>query len=223
MTESVRLEHRDLSPEEFKELIREGSIWEFLLPEQVVLGQGHPDAIGNMMSHLCHYAMVASAIKPTDDILDVGCGCGLAVKFYRLKTEGRVVAVDRPPAIEIARCAYYTPGVEYYAGDFADHSLPEGPFDLATMIDVYEHLPEDVGWRILDELSARLRPDGRFLISVPLMSRGGYAKNNAYHLREFADEPTVLQEVATHLAQGQSVRFVTTKYLSDPVRGTRVA
>ncbi|HUT75453.1 MAG TPA: class I SAM-dependent methyltransferase [Armatimonadota bacterium] len=200
----ARRERKDLTLEDYRELV--AAAGEFMFPEHwAMVGN-----IGTIASHIHHYNAVANAIEAADDVLDVGCGCGLATRLYRLQTTGRVVAVDRPPAIDIARSLYYSPGVEYWSQDFVEEALPEGEFDVAVLTEVYEHLPEAVGHKVVGEIAARLRPEGRLYMSVPLLSRGEQqaSKNFANHCRDWADEEAVLDEVAGMLSAGQTVGLV---------------
>ena len=195
---------------------------ECMFPERC-MALGRDGDFTTIAHHLLHYRTVIEQIGPEDDVLDVGCGCGLASRFYRLQTEGRVVAVDRPPSIAIARSLYYAPGVEYVDLDFTEGPLPAGEFDVAVLTEVYEHLEEALGRKVIREISDRLRPDGRLFMSVPLLSRGPEqaAERFRYHVRDFADEAAVLTEVAEGLAPGQTVGLVFMKEITGSMVGTK--
>jgi len=160
-------------------------------------------------SHLRHYATVAAHLQPADSVIDVGCGCGLATRIYRLHVGGRVVAVDRPPAITVARNYYPMPGVEYHSIEFSRNELPEGEFDVAIMLEVLEHLQAEVGAAVLQQIAARLRQNGRLYFSVPLLSRGNRpASEVKHHVRDFADPDAALAEATRYLFAGQSAHLV---------------
>ena len=206
-----------ISLERYAALIESASTGEFMLPEHWAM-VGNGPTIG---SHFTHYAMLARQIGPEDDVLDLGCGCGLATRIYRLHTSGRVVAVDRPPAIDIAHFGYPTPGVEYVACEFTTDALPRGQFDLVAFTEVYEHLDEALGHRVIEQVAERLRPCGRLLMSVPLLSRGPRqaAANFRHHVRDFTDEAAVLGEVADILRVGQSVALVSMQGVGESIEG----
>jgi SAM-dependent methyltransferase len=195
-----------LSAEACRLLVQAASTGEFMFPEHWALAGNIP----TIASHLHHYATVAAQIGPRDSVLDVACGCGLAARLYRLRTTARVVAVDRPPAIDVARSLYYMPGIEYVALDFTRDALPEGRFTVAVLTEVYEHLHEAAGRALIRQIAARLRPHGRLYVSVPLLSRGERqaAKYYRHHVRDFEDEADVLGEIAGELLVGQSAHLV---------------
>ena len=58
-------------------------------------------------------------------------------------------------------------------------------------------------------------------MSVPLLSRGPQqaAANYRHHVRDFADEDTVLSEVAAMLRPSQSVALVTASGVNEAVEG----
>ena len=95
-------------------------------------------------------------------ILDVGCGAGLMTGH--LTRYGSVTGIDfSSAAIEVAQ--RLVPEAEFQVRDAAD--LPDGPFDLITMFDVLEHIPEADRPGALTALAARLAVGGRLFISTP--------------------------------------------------------
>ena len=189
---------------EFRELIEQGSSGELMLPEYFALRETTGDpfnlgGIGNIARHFSYWSRVAHLIGNADNVLDIGCGCGLAARLYRLRTEGRVVALDREPALGIAQALYHTPDVEYVEADLMDCDLPEGPFDVVAMTEVYEHLPEDVGLRVVGQIAERLAEGGRLVMSVPFEAE---EYGNQYHARHFRGAEDVLCEVSERLSVG---------------------
>lgn len=172
---------------------------EFMLPELcIVASEG-----GLLASHVAHYREVLKRIEPTDDIMDVGCGCGLAVRAYRMVTEGRVVAIDKRPAIHVAQHLYWAPGVEYLQTDLNKDPLPDGSFDLVTCTDVYEHLNERRGLHVIDMIRERLTEEGRLVMSVPFGCEG--PDGGHFHLRKFQEYEELTTEVSARLLPSQRV------------------
>ena len=197
----------------YQELIAEAKAGECMVPEAFVFNADttdlwSPGGIGNVASHFGHYADVARAIGEHDAVLDVGCGCGFGVRIYRLRTQGRVVAIDKRPAIDIARHLYPTPGVEYFEVDLREGELPEGPFDVVAMTDVYEHLDEETGTRVMEQVRECLTDDGRLIVSAPVACDSSPGVPNPYHLRTFPDSRAIVDELRSHLRLGQHVQFV---------------
>jgi len=96
--------------------------------------------------------------------LDVGCGAGLlAEPLARLGAT--VTAVDAAPeCIEIAKAHAAGQGltIDYRA---AGVEAVEGHFDLITAMEVIEHVADPQAF--VDELAARLAPDGLLILSTP--------------------------------------------------------
>jgi ubiquinone/menaquinone biosynthesis C-methylase UbiE len=105
---------------------------------------------------------IADHVEPTGRILDVGCGTGSLV--WRLAPKAReVVGVELSPAmVAHARetlAARGLPHVSFVLGDvtsvFAD--VPDGHFDLATMILVLHEMPDEARAPVLAEVARLAR------------------------------------------------------------------
>jgi SAM-dependent methyltransferase len=95
-------------------------------------------------------------------VADLGCGCGAMLS--RLREAGHeCVGVDPSPlAIEFSARR----GLAVLKGSFPDQiPLDRDAYDVALMLDVIEHLQDDVAG--LRASSAILRPGGRLIITVP--------------------------------------------------------
>ena len=107
-------------------------------------------------------ALIEQALGSSDGasrrILDVGCGTGGMLPL--LSRFGRVTGTDSEPlALDYCR-----------RRGFEDVHLQEGftapaPFDVVTLFDVLEHVPDDVGF--LEWIRKLLTPDGRLILTVP--------------------------------------------------------
>jgi SAM-dependent methyltransferase len=97
-------------------------------------------------------------------ILEVGAGVGTMTK--RLAEFGDVVAVEPSSrsAELLAAATADDPRVEVVAGDI-EAIAPTPAFDNAVLINVLEHIPDDVAF--LEELRRRLAPGGTLLCFVP--------------------------------------------------------
>jgi SAM-dependent methyltransferase len=115
-------------------------------------------------------------------ILDVGCGEGVLTSEWaeRLK-DGRIVGIDLPdPKLESEWEKRQRPNLEYRAEEATRLSFRDDEFDMATAIEVLEHVPEPE--QTLAEM-ARVA-DRYLLVSVPRepiwrmvnMARGAYWK-----------------------------------------------
>ncbi|HEX2762904.1 MAG TPA: class I SAM-dependent methyltransferase [Allosphingosinicella sp.] len=111
-------------------------------------------------------AMIAERIHPAPDarVLEVGCGTGSNLAL--LKTFGSVEAIE--PDAEARAFAARRSGVAIRGGTLPGGAeIDDGAYDLVTLFDVLEHIPDDRG--ALAELSRKLKPSGRLLVTVPAM------------------------------------------------------
>lgn len=100
-------------------------------------------------------------------VLEVGCGTGT---FTRLLAHAaaRVVAVDLDPGfVAAARAATAShPHVRVECADATAAGMPRD-FDTVVMLDVLEHVADDVG--LLRKLREALAPGGRIILKVPAL------------------------------------------------------
>lgn len=100
-------------------------------------------------------------LPPGARILDGGCGSGR--NMVELARFGQVTGVDILP--ENAALAAQREVGEVQIGSLLDLPFEDASFDLATCLDVIEHLDDDVG--ALAELRRVVKPDGALLVTVP--------------------------------------------------------
>lgn len=98
-------------------------------------------------------------------ILDVACGGGKLLQFYRDQGYTAVQGVDISPE-QVALARQVTPEVaqanvlEYLAAH-------PGRFDLISGLDIVEHFNKDEVLRFLDLCHAALKPGGRLVLQTP--------------------------------------------------------
>src|SRR5215212_385534 len=117
-----------------------------------------------------------------ESILDVGCGEGVLTSEWAERLEGRIVGIDLPdPKLEAEWQKRQRPNLEYKAEEATSLSFADNEFDMATAIEVLEHVPEPEA--TLAEM-ARVA-ERRLLVSVPRepvwrmtnMARGAYVRD----------------------------------------------
>ncbi len=94
-------------------------------------------------------------------ILDIGCGNGLNVWLYQ---QAGWEAVGLEP-VDSAASLGRSMGLQVYTGALEQVRFPTASFDVVTMYQVLEHIPNPE--MTLKECRRILKPGGRLLISVP--------------------------------------------------------
>jgi 2-polyprenyl-3-methyl-5-hydroxy-6-metoxy-1,4-benzoquinol methylase len=77
-------------------------------------------------------------------LLDVGCGEGVLVQQWAKRLgEGRVVGIDlEEDSIQAGWAEHGAPNLEYRVMEASDLPFGDGEFDLASAIEVLEHVPD---------------------------------------------------------------------------------
>ncbi len=116
-------------------------------------------------------------------ILDVGCGEGVLTHKWAQGLEGRVVGIDlEDPVIQAEWEKRQAPNLEYQVMKAENLPFADGEFELATAIEVLEHVPDPE--HTVAEM-ARVARGGNLLVSVPReplwrglnMARGAYLRD----------------------------------------------
>lgn len=141
--------------------------WWYVAKQQIVL---------NLLSR---YLPRNNGVKPR--VADLGCGCGAMLK--QLSTDYDAVGFDGSPhAIEFCRQR----GVQAEIAKFPEGpQLPPGSFDAVLLLDVLEHLEDDV--TAMKNSAALLRPGGIMICTVPAYQRlWTYWDKLHHHFRRYS-------------------------------------
>lgn len=105
----------------------------------------------------------------TGRLLDVGCGNGdFIARMHRLGWEVAGVEPD-PEAVAGIRSRY---GLSAIAGSLEEAALPTAQYDVVTLSDVIEHVPDPLG--TMREVHRVLRPGGWVVINTPNLQSLGH-------------------------------------------------
>jgi 2-polyprenyl-3-methyl-5-hydroxy-6-metoxy-1,4-benzoquinol methylase len=127
-------------------------------------------------------------------LLDVGCGEGVLIHEWAQRLEGRVVGIDlEDDAIQSEWAKRQAPNLEYKIMKAENLPFAEHEFDVATAIEVLEHVPDPE--HTLEEMARVARR--HLIVSVPReplwrmlnMARGAYLRdlgNTPGHLNHWS-------------------------------------
>lgn len=139
--------------------------------------------------HVARYVLAAEKIRPGDVVLDAACGLGYGTAVMAALSGGaKFIGVDlEPTSIDYARANYAAcnPALQYEPCDVTnlafikDHSI-----DTVISFETIEHLPDYEPF--ITEIKRVLKPDGRFIGSVPHLWCDETGNDpNPYHFHVF--------------------------------------
>lgn len=167
---------------------------------------GVVDASGQESPHIADFraglALIEAHAPPSGSLLDIGCATGSFLSLALAK--GWKCHGVEVSAFAAARARERT-GCEIFCGKLEDAPFGAGVFDVVTMWDLLEHLPDPL--QGLEKARALLRPSGLLLVNTPnensllrqvarFLYRGSGGRITApvnrlyhcYHLYYFAEE-----------------------------------
>jgi ubiquinone/menaquinone biosynthesis C-methylase UbiE len=101
--------------------------------------------------------------KEEMSILDVGCGTGSYLEFYK-RYKCKLFGIDTSPAmLEVAK-QRLGEGAELYLGSATDMPYPGHSFDLVVSMLVLHEMDHPIRLAVLDEIKRVLKPNGRLLL-----------------------------------------------------------
>lgn len=155
--------------------------------------------------HHLKFAHIRSQIPPGARHLDIGCGPGTFIGSLDESTEstGVDIAADQ---IEYARTTYGSARKRFEVIDEGRLPYPDNTFDVATCVELVEHLPRDQGQHLAAETRRVLRPGGLLLLTTPdyggawpmlewLVNRIGDVSYEDQHITHFS-RPTLTDMLA---------------------------
>ncbi len=102
-------------------------------------------------------------LAPGATILDVGCGSGRDLRWFR-ERGFRPTGLERSPSLAaLARAHSGCPVIE---ADFETHDFPGLSFDALVLVGALVHIPHDRLEQILENILQALRPAGHALMTL---------------------------------------------------------
>jgi len=136
----------------------------------------------------------ALGVRPSAQMLDVGCGTGANLTLLGELGFVDVTGVDLSEDAIRWCCEKGHAAVE--RGDICDLPFPDAHFDFVLAIDILEHVADDA--TAIAELRRVLRPGGTLLVTVPAIGGSwGFQGDDAYQKRSY-----LKRELAAQLRLG---------------------
>lgn len=126
--------------------------------------------IGNISAYEAGLARVRSHLKPTDQLLELGCGTGGTARLLASHV-AEVTATDiSPEMIRIAKAraeAEGTTGITHLAASLTG-GLPDGPFDVVAGFNLIHLLPDPE--RDIARIRDHVKSGGLFISKTPCLT-----------------------------------------------------
>jgi ubiquinone/menaquinone biosynthesis C-methylase UbiE len=117
-------------------------------------------------------------IKPSDTVLDVGCGTGEVTLLAKVRAKnGKVYGIDpAPEMIAVARQKAARKGLDldFRVGVIESLPFPDASIDVVTSSLMMHHLTENLKVHGLTEIYRVLKPGGRLLIADFMRPTGSF-------------------------------------------------
>lgn len=140
--------------------------WHYGLSHEAQLAKYQPYLEGKQVhprdSNYREIVKALSRHRPRGKLLDVGCHSGF---FLRLAKEHGWSVLGVEPSEVTAQFGRDYFGLEVINSTLEEAALPSEEFDLVTLNDVFEHLPNPAS--VVAEIRRVLRPDGLLFIKTP--------------------------------------------------------
>lgn len=136
------------------------------------------------LCYIKHIKLLIESYQPKS-VLDVGCGDGRLLGLLSDNIQKKIGIDLSDRAIAFAKA--FHPLIDFRCIDIRD---VEGSYDLITLIEVLEHIPEEAIPDFLKNAFARLSDEGVFIISVPTTN----LPLNKKHYRHY-DLPLLIKHI----------------------------
>ncbi len=106
--------------------------------------------------------LLEKLVPEKGNILDIGCGKGT---FLQLAKKRGWNASGIEPNFTDAQELIRNHQIEMFQGDFLEIDLPKNHFDVISLWDLIEHVPNPGYW--IERISSSLKPGGLLLLATP--------------------------------------------------------
>lgn len=166
-------------------------------------------------THRWLYEILEQIPVKTESLVDVGCGRGVIGALVRIyRNPKRLVGIDAFRSY-LNFCRRYNFYDELYLYDLRQTPLPfnDEEFDVATCIEVIEHLPKNNGFSLLNELQ---RIAKKVIITTPHgpLSQKAWDNNpfqkhlSCWYVKDFAKRGYTVKGVGDFIFSGRKIKYL---------------
>ncbi|MDQ0106593.1 2-polyprenyl-3-methyl-5-hydroxy-6-metoxy-1,4-benzoquinol methylase [Chitinophaga terrae (ex Kim and Jung 2007)] len=157
----------------------------------------HKYIYGSRRIDMAWETLISLASAPKN-ILEIGCGLGdISYEMHRYWPEAKVTGLDiSEKSIEVATRLFGNERVKYVCGILDDSIFSGEQFDLIVMMDVYEHIADEIKPSFNKAVGRLLSNDGAVFISYPTPRLQAYLKAHHPEQVQPVDEDITIQTIA---------------------------
>lgn len=127
--------------------------------------------VENLIYHLARYKFVMRQLKPSETILEVGCGTGYG-SFFLSNYVKKVNAIDiEDDLIDYANKIYQKENIQYQKINLLEDkefiTQNKNKYDTIICFEVIEHLPREQGLQLMKTINSLKKTNGLAYISTP--------------------------------------------------------
>jgi SAM-dependent methyltransferase len=149
-----------------------------------------------------------------ESLIDIGCGDGRLLSEIGVRFPGKILEGVDYSEQAIALAKVLSRGATFSAGNILS-SEPVRQYDIATSVEVIEHIPPADLERFVAAMAERIRPGGKLILTVPHRNRPVEKK----HFQHF-DLAKLRELLSPHFAD---LRFIPFDRVRNPGLSLRLA
>lgn len=139
------------------------------------------------LRHLFAYETAAGRLRPSDAVLDIGCGAGYGTSILSRHSQHAIGVDVSADTIRSATAAYGSEVCSFSTYDGAHLPFADGRFDAATSFQTIEHVSADQ--QFVAEAARVLKRGALFVLTTPNRTtrlRENQPPWNRFHVREYS-------------------------------------
>jgi len=142
--------------------------------------------------------------RPSETILDVGCGSGVFSSLIADHNETTIIGIDaNPEAIAFATHTFHKPNLRFQVGLLDELDYPNESVDKIAFLEVIEHIHKEQTEKVLNTFFDILHKKGRLVITTP----------NVKSLWPILQKILDLSDLVPHLSGDQHTKIYTANEL----------
>ena len=139
------------------------------------------DNQNDLLFHLARYKFVSKFLKPTDDVLEIGCGTGYGARFLSNYCHFITAQDTEEEVIKYANENYKKSNINFVT----DYNPEEKQYEAIVSLEVIEHMSRKNALTLMQKMSLMLKDNGVAFISTPRKMDKVSENRKKYHIHEY--------------------------------------